>query len=277
MGTILGRLGYTFEDEGNTRVLNFSANAVAALNTVPDLLSDWQFEDLKEANVGGYYSNPVANITNSIISLSSSMNAVSGQITTDGVTPDTRFATTGTVSAKIKFFTGPQFRDHTYRISGVVTINDDLLPNLPHYDTAVAQGRGLTYIAYQSDNVTNSSLVMSSLTSILIEDDLNDLYNVANAQYYIVLYSLNDDGMGGYTSNLSSGQILNVQNAFVSINTTFETRRTHDETCYTNGQIILREFNQLRDISDSGETQNNLLINYVGSDKLLERIDSANT
>ena len=59
MGTILGRLGYTFEDEGNTRVLNFSANAVAALNTVPDLLSDWQFEDLKEANVGGYYKNPM--------------------------------------------------------------------------------------------------------------------------------------------------------------------------------------------------------------------------
>lgn len=271
MGTILGRLGYTFEDEGNTRVLNFSANAVAALNTVPDLLSDWQYEDLREANVGGYYKNPVINVTNSIITLSNSMDNLARSITSGG------FTDTIDTANNIYNFTGPQFRDHTYRISGVVTINDDLLPNLPHYDTAVAQGRALTYIAYQSDNVTNSSLVMSSLTSILIEDDLNVLYNVANTQYYIVLGSLSDDGMGGNTSSLTSGQILNVKNAFVSINTTFQTRRTHDETCFTNGQEILREFNQLRGISASGETQNNLLINYVGSDKLLERIDSANT
>jgi hypothetical protein len=69
----------------------------------------------------------------------------------------------------------------------------------------------------------------------------------------------------------------NVKNSLVTINTTFETRRTHDETCYTNGQTILRDFGQLRGIGSAGETQNNLLINYVGSDKLLERIDSANT
>jgi hypothetical protein len=271
MGTILGRLGYTFEDEGNTRVLNFSANAVAALNTVPDLLNEWQYEDLRENNVNGYYKNPVVNVTNSIITLSNSMETLALTITSGGFTDVINTANS------IQFFTGPQFRDHTYRVSGVVTINDDQLPNLPHYDSAVAQGRGLTYIAYQSDNVTNSSLVMSSLTSILIEDDLNTFYNVANAQYYIVLNSLTDDGMGGNTSNLTSGQILNVKNAFVTINTTFETRRTHDETCFTNGRVILNDFGNLRGIAASGETQNNLLINYVGSDKLLERIDSANT
>lgn len=271
MGTILGRLGYTFEDEGNTRVLNFSANAVAALNTVPDLLSDWQYEDLKENDVNGYYKNPVANITNSIITLSNSMVQLACTISSGGFTDVIDTANS------VALYVAPQFRDHTYRISGVVTVLDDERPDLPHYDTAVAQGRGLTYIAYQSDNVTNSSLVMSSLTSILIEDDLSDLYNVANTQYYVVLYSLSDDGMGGNTSNLTSGQILNVKNSLVTINTTFETRRTHDETCYTNGQTILRDFGQLRGIGASGETQNNLLINYVGSDKLLERIDSANT
>jgi len=267
MGTILGRLGYTFEDEGNTRVLNFSANAVSALNTVPDLLNDWQYTDLRDNDVSGYYKNPVVNITNSIITLSASMNLLAASISSGGFTDviDT--------SSSIELFVGPQFRDHTYRVSGVVTVNDDELPELPHYDTAVAQGRGLTYIAYQSDNVTNSSLVMSSLTSILIEDDLNDLYNIANAEYYIVLGSLSDDGMGGNTSSLTSGQILNVKTAFVTINTTFETRRTHDETCFTNGRAILNDFGTLRGIAASGETQNNLLINYVGSDKLLDRIE----
>lgn len=267
MGTILGRLGYTFEDEGNTRVLNFSANAVAALNTVPDLLNEWQYTDLRDNDVSGYYKNPVANITNSIITLSNSMVELACTISSGGFTDVIDTANS------VALFVAPQFRDHTYRVSGVVTVNDDQLPNLPHYDTAVAQGRGLTYIAYQSDNVTNSSLVMSSLTSILIEDDLNDLYNIANAEYYIVLGSLSDDGMGGNTSSLTSGQILNVKNAFVTINTTFETRRTHDETCFTNGRVILNDFGILRGIGASGETQNNLLINYVGSDKLLDRIE----
>lgn len=267
MSTILGRLGYNFEDEGNTKVLNFSTDAVAALNTVPSLIPDWGYEDLRNDDVNGYYKNPVINVTNTIITLSNSIVELACTISSGGFTDVIDTANS------IALFVAPQFRNHTQRISGVVGVTDDQLPNLPHYDSAVAQGRALTYVAYQSDNVTNSSLVMSSLTSILIDDDLNDLYNVANTQYYIVLYSLTDDGMGGNTSNLTSGEILNVKNAFVTINTTFETRRTHDETCFTNGQTILNEFNTIKSIATPGETQTNLLTNYVGSDKLLDRIE----
>lgn len=271
MGTILGRLGYNFVDEGNTRVLNFSTGSTEALNNAPRLLAEWQFEDLRSSNVGGYYSNPIANITNSIITLSNSMVQLACTISSGGFTDVINTANS------VALYVAPQFRDHTYRISGVVSISDDQLPNVPHYETAMARGRALTYLANQSDNVTNSAPIMGSFTSILIEDDLSDLYNVANTQYYVVLYSLSSDGMGGNTSNLTSGQILNVKNSFVSINTTFETRRTHDENFYVNSGTILNEFNQVRAFSQLGETQNNLLINYVGSDKLLERIDSANT
>ena len=271
MGTILGRLGYNFEDEGNTRVINFSSGANGALNNAPRLLADWQYEDLKEANVGGYYKNPVANITNSIITLSNSMVGLALTISSGGFTDVIDTANS------IALFVAPQFRDHTYRVSGVVSVSDDELAELPHYDTAMARGRALTYLANQSDNVTNSAAIMGSFTSIIIEDDLNDFYNIANTEYYIVLNSLSDDGMGGNTSNLTSGQILNVKNAFVTINTTFETRRTHDENFYTNAGTVLDDFNQVRAFSQLGETQNNLLINYVASDKLLQRIDSANT
>lgn len=271
MGTILGRLGYNFEDEGNTRVLNFSTGSAQALNNAPRLLADWQFEDLREANVGGYYSNPVANTTNSIIALCNLTTNLVITISSGG------FTDVYDTANSVYYYVGPQFRDHTYRISGVVSISDDQLPNVPHYDTAMARGRALTYLANQSDNVTNSAPIMGSFTSIIIEDDLNALYNTASNAYTTILYSLTDDGMGGNTSNLTSGQILNVKNAFVSINTTFETRRTHDENFYVNSGTILDEFNQVRAFSQLGETQNNLLINYVGSDKLLQRIDSANT
>lgn len=277
-------------------IIDFSKGVLDQMNAMPRLLEDWQFEDIANDDVGGYFVNPVADVTqnirntsNTLISLLSANPSTNTQVVT-GSTGDITTLFTGmiTLSANIGGFNGGEFIAHTNRLSGVTPL--DASPStsgidtalLPHYDTALATGQLMMYLVYQSDGVQNNSPIMNNFTSIVIEDDLNSLYsNIAN--YYTTISNSITVSGGGTdantdpivrVSNLSLSVVQTMSNNLTTINTTLATKRNNDEVYYATSRKVAGEFNELRRFNNMGATANNLVQNYVGSNKLLTRLNS---
>lgn len=289
---IFDRLQYNFETTGNG-IFELTDSTKSFMNTIPGLLTDWQYQDISDNTVGGYFRNPVANVTqnirntcNTIFTLLSpapatNTNAVVG--TTVDIT--NLFVTMNTQSANIGTNNGGLFIAHTNRISGVTPL--DASPEsgqdtaiLPHYETAMSTGQMIMYMTNQSDNLSNNAPIMGSFTSILIEEDLDLLYSNISSYYTTISNSITITGTGispdnfVRTSNLSLYTVQTMANNISTINTLLAVRRDHDEKFYTNSREVVDEYSQLRVFNNIGATANNLLQNYIGSDKLLTRLNS---
>ena len=290
--SIFGRLEYNFETNSNS-IFELSSNTQNFMNNIPTLLTDWQHEDISNSDVGGYFRNPVANVTqdirntcNSIVSIlvsnpSTNTDAVVG--TTSEIT--NLFVSMNTQSANIGGNNGGMFIEHTNRMSGVTSITDSLNVDdknalLPHYQTAMASGQLLMYLTNQAEGVSNNTPIMGNFTSILIEEELNSLYSNISTYATQIGNSISITGTGispdnfVRTSNLSLETVQTMANNIDTINTTLSVRRDHDERFYTNSKQIVNEYSQLRMFNDLGATANNLMQNYIGSDKLLTRLNS---
>lgn len=277
-------------------IIEFSQGVLDQMNAMPRLLADWQFEDIANDDVGGYFVNPVATVTqnirntsNTLVSLLSANPATNTEAVT-GTTGDITTLFTGmiTLSANIGGFNGGEFIAHTNRLSGVTPIEaspstsgvDTAL--LPHYDTALATGQLMMYLVYQSDGVQNNSPIMNNFTSIVIEEDLDSLYSNISTYYTTISNSITVSGGGTdaltdpivRVSNLSLSTVQTMSNNLTTINTTLATKRNNDEVYYTTSRKIANEFNELRRFNNMGATANNLVQNYVGSNKLLTRLNS---
>jgi hypothetical protein len=55
-------------------------------------------------------------------------------------------------------------------------------------------------------------------------------------------------------------------------NSIFYDRRKHDEQFYKNSIDILNDYKKVRGIGNSGQSEDYLIKNYIGSDKLLSRL-----
>lgn len=289
---IFDRLQYNFETTSNS-IFELSSNTQSFMNTVPSLLTDWQQEDIANDDVGGYFRNPVANVVQNIRNTCNTIFTILSPVPATntnsviGTTVDITnlFVTMNTQTANIGTNNGGLFIAHTNRISGVTPLSaspesglDTAL--LPHYETAMSTGQLMMYLTNQSDGISNNSPIMGSFTSIIIEDDLNSLYsNIANYPT-IINSSITITGTGispdNYvrTSNLSLDTVQTMANNIATINTTLAVRRDHDEKFYTNSRNLVDEYSQLRIFNNTGATANNLLQNYIGSDKLLTRLNS---
>lgn len=275
-------------------IIEFSDKVINQLNSMPQLLTDWQYEDMRNNEVGGYFKNPVANVTqtirdtcNTLVTLLSAnantnTNAVTG--TTGEIS--TLFTTINTTSANIGGYNGGEFIAHTNRISGVTELTESPSTTgrdtalLPHYETAMSTGQLVMYLVFQSDGVQNNSPIMNSFQSILLETDLESLNTNVSTYYTTISNSLTITGSGTdidpyvRQSNLSLSVVQTMSNNIVTIDTTLATKRNSDEENYTVSRQICEDFNTLRKFNNMGATANNLIQNYIGSDKLLTRLNS---
>ena len=289
MTTIYGRLGYDFEAPENIR--DFSNNVIEHLNTAPSLVNTWQEEDIATSNVGGYFKNPVATVTTNLRNLANTyLNDPFGSDVFQGSTAEitSLFANTIADFQEISGNTGYDFYKHTDRISGAITIENSLLEDpdnrdKPHYITASATGRLMVYLVYKTDEVSNTSPVLGNFTSILIGDELNAYYNTISDYYATVNNSItvssttvgtppNTVTIITHTSNLSLDVVTRFSTEVANLKNTLEVRRIHDENFYTNSANVLNDFTTVSQFNSMGEFQRSLIINYIGSDKLLERI-----
>jgi hypothetical protein len=277
-------------------IIEFSNNVLSHMNAIPKLLDDWQFEDLANDDVNGYFKNPVANVTSDIISVCGTLvsllsavpatNTTAVQGSTGAIT--TLFTNINSLSSNVAGFNGTEFIEHTNRISGVTPVGaspsssgrDTAL--LPHYDTAMATGQLMMYLTYQSEGVQNNSPIMNNFTSIVIEEDLNSLYSNISSYYTTISNSITITGGGTdaltdpfvRTSNLSSTVVTDMFNNIQNIDNTLAEKRNNDEIYYNTSRQVSQDFNELRKFNNMGATANNLIQNYIGSDKLLTRLNS---
>jgi len=297
--SVFTRLGYNFTPADDT-ILLLSDAAKKHLQTVPRLVKDWQAEDMRNGNVGNYYKNPLTSV---LVSINSALEQIKSKILVASTTTFDYEAGTLTTSntyvtnltdvydqANFALEEGQKFLDHTDRISGVVqpkaaTETSNSTADLPHFDEIMSLGRTLLYICNQTDGILNTAPVIGSMTSLFTNQEL-ETYNTTLTPYPgLIANSITLESVfsvsGGeslqisvFTSNLSNSQIETITNDIKALKVLFETRRTHDENFWLKTKQIVKEFEGFDAMNNAGEIENQLVNNFVGTEKLL---DSANT
>jgi hypothetical protein len=258
---VYATLGYNFNDP-NSDVINLSANTVAHLNSMPAFIETWQAQDIANNAVGGYYQNPVASNTSSIITISQTMITVANTGASQNIANCDLIIT----AANNLYNNTNSFLAHTNRISGVTPFVGQDVEN-PYYDTAMGLGKTALYITNQTDNITNTSPILGSFTSILIGPQV-DSANVTLANNLVTL----TDGVAA--NNLTEAQITQILSDISNTNTLLITRQNADVTYYTNLRSFVDKYNSVKKFSNMGETETYLVNNFVGTDKIKERINS---
>ena len=263
---VFATLNYHF-DGPNGAVQTFSANTQAHMNTMPAFIESWQAQDIANNDVGGYYKNPVDAYVNTIITYSAGMRdaantANSSNSAVDGLS--TIITTANTLAA-----TANAFLAHTNRISGVTpyTGQDD---SIPYYDTASSLGKSAIYVMNQTDGIINSAPIMGSLTSILVGPQIYANANTITADSIILTGVI----AGNVSNTTTNTQISQIQTDLTNINSHLSGRQSNDYTFYTNLKSFMDKYNTTKKFSNMGETQNFLAQNYIGTDKLLTRLNT---
>lgn len=270
MSTIFERLQFPSFLSSNS--IPLSESTQKTMNTVPRLLSDWQYNDLANANTGGYYENKLVPYIDNLISINSQ---IAGNTSYN---PDlsTIYTATQTLANTL-----PLFKAHTDRLSGVTAVTSSTV-NLPHYETAIGLGKMLTQLVYQSDGIANNAVMIGSLGSLFQGDILDGYYNTL--QPYPAFIKLNEwvetttnpetlESSTIYHSNLTSTEITTIVFDINTANERMATCISSDVTFFQNARAVSNDFHAVRAFSNTGQTENDLLNNYVGSDKLLSRIN----
>jgi hypothetical protein len=267
---VYATLGYNFSDP-NGDVVRLSANTTDHLNSMPAFIESWQAKDIADNAVGGYYQNPVAANTNIIITSANSIHVLANAV----VGLETIYTRANTLQ-----LTANNFLEHTNRISGVTPfIGQDVIN--PYYDTAIGLGKTALYITNQTDGITNTSPILGSFTSILIGPQIGQ--NASQIQNYVILVqnSLNTEVVTvdeitttTTTSNLTLPQISGIETGLLNTNALLYDRQTGDVTYYTNLRSFVDNYNEVKKFSDMGETQTYLVDNFVGTDKIKQRLNS---
>ena len=271
--SIFARLNFDAEASGNS-VQALANNTIKHMQSLPPLMTDWQQGDVANNATSGYYKNPVANVTTNITNTANSIIAISNLGSTN--------ANSVLVAANTLLYAGNEFRAHTDRLSGVTPVNANTITQ-PHLKTVISTGKILMYITFQSDGVQNNAPMVGGLSSLYKEDDLILYYNTVQGYPALLANSISSSTTGSgseldpyvttYSCNLSSTVLTSMASNLTSITTFMDTRRNADVAFFNTSQDIVADYNDVKGFSSMGQTETELM-NLVGSDKLLERLNS---
>jgi hypothetical protein len=298
MATLFDRTGFNFTDTSGT-ITVLPNTAIQQINAAPALVpNQWMKDDLINNDTGGYYKNPVADscniiwtTANTLINTTSSVTG-SGNLTALWTTINNNFKSIAGYSVTTGDAENPpivttqipgqmvQFINHTNRISGVVpiTANTDAATK-PCLEQALQVGRALTYLVYQVDGREDNAPMLGSFTSILIANTINDYANVVvtyvntvNSSITITTETVGEDVITTKVSNLSYAVVNSIAATANTLNTLFLERRIHDENFYTTSNQLVSEAKNVRKYDNLGASENSLVQNLVGTDKLKSRL-----
>jgi hypothetical protein len=227
---------------------------------MPQLLTAWQMQDMANNNSSAYFINPA---NTHIVSLKDNILGIETMCT--GVSDlTTIFTAANNVITSNNLI---DFSLHTDRMSNVLDPSVD--EELPHYKTSISLGKILTYLLYQSDGVTNNSVLIGSFGSILKYNTVSQYsQTIANDKILI------ENSINAGSSNLTTQQKTAITSNINAMNTFVYTTMTEDKNFYANSRTLVSEYSTLRELNSLGQTQNELIFNYIGSEKLLERLNS---
>lgn len=280
VASVFHTFAYNFDDP-NGLVKDLPATTVDHLDKMPPLITKWQADDIAANTVGDYYDNPAETAT--MLTMTTAMNIV--YVTTD---------VTNLVSLRNKAIelanTANNFLAHTHRLSGIDKYDGTDDGTNPYLDLAMGLGKTALYITNQTDGIINNAPIMGSFTSLLISPqiiantDIIVTYN-STLQNSIVANTVTtqvDDGNGGYTtqttttyeSNLSSQIITTMSNKIDGLRTMMEYRRESDRVFYVNMKNFINKYNEVKKFNKMGNTESDMVQNLIGSQKLLDRLNS---
>jgi hypothetical protein len=284
---VYNTLGYNYSDP-NGLITDYSANTMDHLNTVPAVITTWQAQDIVNGQVGGYLQNPVSgfvhnmsNTANLIVSYSpiTSLDSPTEELFAN-ITANCEYLAIGNETYTQNAFT---FLLHTDRLSGVRQQKDDALAHidgthLPYYKSAIAVGKALSYIVYQTDEVANTSVTLGSFTSLLSYEQIGEasvkLANSANTIANSLTIITNMDETTSYRSNLSYSTVLQISQDFANVVILMTERETADKQFYYNSSNLVNNYNSTKQFVNMGQSESFLVNNFIGTDKLKARVNS---
>jgi len=279
MATLFQKLGYNYSDPHGD-ITEFSDATKEHLDAIPSLIEDWQTQDISDSNVGSYNQNPLGTISTSIaVTANLIMNLRSTIQIYDNVGVDSIMANVANAANNL-ISTMNAFKDHTDRISGVTSYGDyiteagsTIATTKPFKDTVKGNARSLMYIIYQTDGISNTAIMNGALTSLFTGPEANTYSNTLTT-YKTTVNSSIYISSPNIKSTLTSTQANTINTGINEMITFFDTRRTHDETFFTNMKTMVSDYKTVRQFSDMGESETTLVNNYTGTSKLLTRINS---
>jgi hypothetical protein len=266
---VYAKLGYNFSDP-NGNVTQLSNTAINHLDSVPPLMDSWQAKDIANNSVGGYFQNPVATDVNTIITLANEIATIANTANIDSLV---------TTASQLSS-TGSSFLDHTNRISGVTPWTGD--NTIPYYQNAMNLGKTALYLTNQTDGITDNSPIMGSFTSILIGPQIKaaalKLAPYPNLLSNSLVTSSGTDADGNpttsTTSNLPSSQFNQITSDLNYTAALLSNRQTADVNFFNNLKTFSDNYQTVKQFSNMGDSQEYLINNFIGSDKLKSRINS---
>jgi hypothetical protein len=278
MATLFSKLGYNYSDPHGD-VTSLSADTIEHLDSLPSIIEDWQSQDIADNNVGGYNQNPLGTISTSIaVSANAILNVAS---TIEICTNAGVLAVMANIanSSNNLITTANNFKDHTDRVSGVTSYADyiteagsAIASTKPFKDTIKGYSKLLMYVIYQTDGISNTSIMYGAQTSLFTGPDMNVYYAALSTYANIISSSISYTP--NVTSNLTSTQANTIYAMIANTASFIDTRKTHDETFFTNMKTMVSDYQKTRQFSNMGESETDLVNNYTGSSKVLTRLNS---
>lgn len=276
MGTF-DRMNFNAASAGSS-VTEFPEETKNHMKAIPPQLNTWQKADLNNNDVGGYFQNPVGSVTTSIGTTANNISLLPhiGEVANLALVRST---------ANSLSLAASNFMGHTNRLSNLVEPNTNTT-NLPHYNTASAQGKYLMYIFSETDGVQNTAPMMGHFTSLVCKDELTLGYStVAGYPAYIqnhIIETVTDYpgdesnpaySVTTYSTNLTPTMAGTLITEMTNLAAIMNTRRTNDVNFYNAGKTIIDQYNTLKQFSSMGVSQSDMM-QIIGSDKLKSRLNS---
>ena len=276
MSSVYGRLGFNSSDPNTEeRVTGYTANVVNGMNLVPKLMNTWQTEDVATSNTGGYFLNPVANVTQTIWNTSNSFLVLATGVTGTAPAITTNIQNSVQDANTVSYSTANSYLYITNRQSNVTDVGTDL--STPHYKTATGVGKMLSYITFQTDGVQNNSPIMGSFISITLANTLSDLSNAFINVTGIFANSITANVEGEtitYYSNISLSTSELLYNTIHQIANVISYYPAQDTQFFLNSQNVVSDYSNVSPFTNIGATESYLLSNFIGTDKIKSRINS---
>lgn len=274
MASVYGRLGFDF-DSNNITIFTLSEEAINHLNTSPSFLpNSWQVNDLAANNTTGYYKNPTANVYTTLYANTNLIFQIANTVFSANTFP-LAYNNEGPNLANTAnnfMITLNQFKSHTDNISGVTALADagTAARDFPYRESALGFGKFLIYLTNQTDGISNASPSLGSFTSLFVIDQLD----ANNTIIYTDRVTLNSSLNVTNVSNLTGSAINTIISHIETANTLIDTRRNHDINFFRNSSQVVQDFGKVSQFSNMGPIDSQLANNYIGSDKLVSRLNS---
>ena len=260
--------GYNFDDP-NGHIQTLSTDTQEHLSSMPAFIEPWQAQDIANADIGGYYQNPIQSVAITIGQTANLIYAAANS--SNGVTNMANVRSSALALANSALY----MLYHTNRISGLVPFTGTDVDN-PYLDMILGTGRTAMYITNQTDGIVNNAPIMGSLTCLLIEPQLSANSNLLITYKSNVINSIISTANGGgyitATSNMSGTMMTTINTLMTNLSDYMHYRRESDINFFHNVKYFVDGYNKTRALTNMGETGNYLMNNLIGTEKAKARI-----